>query len=76
LCYLNITFNLFSGRQLSFLGVSFISPHVQFYHKSYTEIDATGKPGTIRRVTLPQQAVRFRDGTQWDCVPAHLLTVM
>jgi hypothetical protein len=27
-------------------------------------------------VTLPQQAVRFRDGTQWDCVPAHLVTVM
>lgn len=25
---------------------------------------------------MPQQAVRFRDGTQWDCVPAPLLTVM
>ena len=25
---------------------------------------------------MPQQAVRFRDATQRDCVPAPLLTVM
>jgi len=25
---------------------------------------------------VPQEAVRFRDGTQWDFVPEHLLTVM
>ena len=71
-----IKFVLWLQSSLSFQA-SFLSIlDVQCYHKSYTQHDATGKPGTIRRVTLPQQAVRFRDGKQWDCVQAPLLTVM